>query len=96
MFGYPSCVVGGNMFMGLFADSMILRLAGPDREELLRESGAHTFEPMPGRPMKEYVVAPPAMVDSVAIEEWVTRSFEYARSLPAKKPKPAKGKPAAD
>ena len=33
MFGYPTCVLHGNMFMGLHEDSLILRLAEPDRVE---------------------------------------------------------------
>ena len=32
IFGYPSCVIHGNMFMGLYEDSLILRLAEPDAE----------------------------------------------------------------
>ena len=35
MFGYPSCVLRGNMFMALHEDSLILRLAEPDRAEFL-------------------------------------------------------------
>jgi hypothetical protein len=43
---------------------------------------------MPGRPMKEYVVVPPALVDDDAvIGEWVRKSRTCAEQLPAKKPK---------
>src|SRR3989442_2029665 len=55
MFGYPAVFVNGNMFAGLFHDSMILRLNAEDRDTF---PGAAPFEPMPGRPMREYVVAP--------------------------------------
>ena len=37
MFGYPTCVLHGNMFMGLHEDSLILRLAEPDRVEFRAE-----------------------------------------------------------
>ena len=88
MFGYPVCVLRGNMFMGLHQDSLILRLAEADRAEFLGRYDARLFEPMPGRPMKEYVVVPPALVDDDdAIGEWVRRSRTCAEQLPAKKPK---------
>jgi hypothetical protein len=91
MFGYPSCVLGGNMFMSLFQDSLILRLSEPDRAQIIAEHGATTFEPMPGRPMTGYVAVPPSLVASNGIDEWVSRSYAHAKSLPAKKPKAAKG-----
>jgi TfoX/Sxy family transcriptional regulator of competence genes len=87
MFGYPSCVLRGNMFMALHEDSLILRLAEPDRAEFRGRYDAALFEPMPGRPMKEYVVVPPAVVDSGEIDDWVRRSLAYAEQLPAKKGK---------
>ena len=43
MFGYPSCVLRGNMFMALHEDSLILRLAEPDRAEFLSRYGAELF-----------------------------------------------------
>jgi TfoX/Sxy family transcriptional regulator of competence genes len=88
MFGYPVCVLRGNMFMGLHQDSLILRLAAADRAEFLARYDAGLFEPMPGRPMKEYVVVPPSLVyDDDAVSEWVRRSRTWADQLPAKKAK---------
>lgn len=89
MFGYPSCVLGGNMFMGPFGDGLILRLAEADRREVLGLPGTGVFEPMPGRPMKEYVLIPRSLAESDEIERWVTRSRDHALSLPAKKPRGA-------
>lgn len=86
-FGYPTCVLNGNMFMGLHEDSLILRLAEADRAEFLSRYGAALFEPMPGRPMTEYVVVPPALVSDDAVDDWVRRSLAYARQLPVKKGK---------
>ena len=37
---------------------------------------------MPGRPMKEYVVVPPALVGPAEVEDWVRRSLAYAEQLP--------------
>jgi TfoX/Sxy family transcriptional regulator of competence genes len=86
MFGYPGAFVGGNMATGLFRDTWIVRLAEPDRAELLAIDGAAPFEPMPGRPMRGYVVLPRAIVaDDTALESWVRRSVAYAESLPPKR-----------
>ena len=90
MFGYPSCVLHGNMFMALHEDSLILRLAEPDRAEFLSRHGAELFEPMPGRPMKEYVVVPSDLASSADVGDWVRRSRAYAEQLPAKTPKARK------
>jgi TfoX/Sxy family transcriptional regulator of competence genes len=87
MFGYPVCVLRGNMFMGLHADSLFLRLGDADRAEFLSSFDASLFEPMPGRPMKEYVVVPPTLVHDDAVDEWVRRSRAWAEQVPAKKPK---------
>ena len=92
MFGYPVCVLHGNMFMGLHEDSLILRLGDADRAEFLDRYDGELFAPMPGRAMKEYVVVPPALVyDDDAMAGWVRRSRAFAEQLPAKKPKQKKG-----
>jgi TfoX/Sxy family transcriptional regulator of competence genes len=91
MFGYPSAFVAGQLFAGVFADSIMLRLSEADRATMLAMDGARPFEPMPGRPMKEYVVLPPSVLgDEAALDSWLRRSMAYARALPPKKPKPKK------
>jgi len=85
MFGYPAAFVGGNMATGLFADHWVVRL--PDAEiEPAKAAGAGSFEPMPGKPMKAFVVIPAADVDDdAAIGAWVERGLAHAASLPPKK-----------
>jgi TfoX/Sxy family transcriptional regulator of competence genes len=91
MFGYPAGFVNGNLFMSLFAEHMILRLAEPDRRKLLALDGAAPFEPMPGRPMKEYVVVPPALVAAPAkLRRWIARALDFASDMPAKAKKKKK------
>ena len=90
MFGYPAGFINGNMFMGLFQESMIVRLAEPSRQQLLKLDGAKIFEPMPGRPMKEYVVVPPAVIkDKEKLRFWTAKALEYGLSLKPKPPKNA-------
>lgn len=90
MFGFPAGFVNGNMFMGLFEDSMILRLAPESREELIQVHGGKLFAPMAGRVMKEYVVLPDAILrDRHELSSWVGKALVYGESLV---PKAAKAK----
>src|SRR5436309_12626621 len=71
MFGFPSGVVNGNMFGGLFEQYIVLRLAQPDLQTIVNDYGARPFEPM-GRPMTGYVTVPPAIVaEPLRLREWV-------------------------
>ena len=64
-------------------------------DHLVLALGGRTFEPMPGRPMREYVVLPAAVLgDAGALARWVRRGVDYAAGLPPKQGK-AKAKPAA-
>ena len=84
MFGYPAAFVGGNMATGLFADTWVVRLPASEIEAA-KAAGAGSFEPMPGKPMKAFVVIPAADVaDDEAIRAWVERGIAFAASLPAK------------
>ena len=85
MFGYPVAFTKTQMFASLFQDKMIVRLSDADREALGRD-GARPFEPMPGRPMREYVVVPEAVRESPStLRSWLAKAQAYAGSLPPKK-----------
>ncbi len=92
MFGQPCAFAGGNMCAGLFGGSLFVRLGEAERAALLSLPGARPFEPMPGRPMREYVVVPPSMLaDAAALDRWIARAVAYAGALPAKgKRKPSR------
>jgi hypothetical protein len=87
MFGCPCGFWGGNMFTGLFEDKLFVRLAQDDRAALLAEEGAEPFDPMGGRPMREYVVVPAAWLEGDADEvlrAWLSKAARYAKTLPPK------------
>jgi TfoX/Sxy family transcriptional regulator of competence genes len=87
MFGQLSAFVNGNMFMGIFGDDVILRLPEAERDEVIGAGGG-PFEPMAGRPMKEYVMVPPSWRDEPdLLREWAARSLDHAEELPPKQPK---------
>ena len=84
MFGYPALFLNGNMFAGTFQDKVVARLAEADRTKALA-AGVKQFEPMPGRPMKEYVVVPGTDVTKpAALASWIERAHRHAATLPPK------------
>lgn len=97
MFGYPALYLNGNMFAGTFQDKVVVRLSEPGRARAAKTARAAPFEPMPGRPMKEYVALPPAVVaQPPALAKWIDEARAYAATLPPKATKKATAKkPAA-
>jgi len=89
MFGNLAGFVNGTMFTGVFGNSLFARLPEAERAELLALPGAEPFEPMPGRPMKEYVVLPEAWrTEPARTRAWLVRSLAWAAELPVKENKP--------
>lgn len=87
MFGFPAAFAGGNMAAGLHQETMMVRLPDDERQARLSDGWA-LFEPMPGRPMREYVALPADVAaDASAARAWIERAAAYARSLPPKEPK---------
>ena len=95
MFGFPAAFVGGNMAAGLHQDTFMLRLPEDERAARLA-AGWSLFEPMPGRPMREYVSLPPEVAADVdAARGWIERAVTYTRTLPPKAPKAPKARKAS-
>lgn len=91
MFGNLAGFANGHMFTGVFGDSVFVRLGETDRATLLAEEGAVQFEPMEGKPMREYVVLPAAWADSTSDAlPWVQKALAFVRAMPPKVPKAKK------
>jgi TfoX/Sxy family transcriptional regulator of competence genes len=91
MFGMPCAFVNGNMFAGLFEESVMVRLDDAGRSEV-EEAGGSQFAPM-GTAMKEYVaLSGPQAADDEDLAGWIDRAFGFASTLPPKQPKPRKKK----
>jgi TfoX/Sxy family transcriptional regulator of competence genes len=92
MFGCPAYFTGGNLFAGVWQETVMLRLPEDERAVAVAAGGG-PFEPMPGRPMKEYVAVPRALVaDPAEAAVWVRKAAAYAASLPPKQKRPRKKK----
>lgn len=85
MFGYPAAFAPNSlMYTGLHQDRWVIRLPDDDRAELAAKGGT-PFEVMPGRPMRDYLVLPDAILDDAdALGTWLDRSLAYTQGLPPK------------
>ena len=84
MFGYPAGFLNGHLFTGIFASSWFVRLPDEGRAELAAAGGTE-FSPMPGRPMREYLVMPEAIAaDANAAEPWIRQAMDFVSHLPPK------------
>lgn len=94
MFGCPVYFINDNMFTGVKADMVFIRLSESDRAEITAECDEVTpFEPRPDFIMKEYVNIPESQLGNCEfISKWLTRSYEYVLSLPLKEKKSKKKK----
>ncbi len=85
MFGYPAAFVNGNLAAGLFQQDMFLRLSDDDRAAFRGEYKARLFEPMPGRPMRGYVLVPRFVLNSTRLMRmWLGKALDYTATLPPK------------
>lgn len=67
MFGMP-CLKDpdGKAFVGLHGDELVVKLTRdtPEHAEAMEVAGAHLFDPMGGRPMKDWICLPLAARES--------------------------------
>lgn len=85
MFGQPAAFVNGNLFFGVFGEDLFVRLSDADRADAERLGEFRPFEPMPGRPMRGYLVLPrPWLRDRKAAAPWVAKALRFGTSLPTK------------
>ena len=82
MFGMPSVKVNGNAFLGYFEGDLICKLSGADRDAALKLNGAKLFDPMGGRPMKEWVQIPAA--HTAKWRKFADAAQKYVETLPKK------------
>ena len=83
MFGSIAYFTNGNMFAGVFGDSLFMRLSEADWARLRAEHPeAKPFEPVKGRMMREYATVPQGLLDDLpALRIWLRRAFDYANSI---------------
>ena len=75
MFGMPVLKAGDKVFAGTYGDAMTFKLGPVDLEKARSLTGVDAFEPMQGRPMKEWVLVP--LAQAKRWSDLAERAFEY-------------------
>ena len=84
MFGGVGFMLNGNLLVGVWQHSLIVRL-GPDEGEVaLREPHVKEFD-ITGRPMKGWVLVEPEGIDDDGqLKAWIERALKFVETLPRK------------
>jgi TfoX/Sxy family transcriptional regulator of competence genes len=91
MFGGLCYTVNGNMACGVMKDDLLVRVPEDQFDGLLKEPGARTFDIMPGRTPKGFlVVDAKAISTKPTLKKWVARGVSTASSMPPKRAKKKK------
>ena len=84
MFGGVAFLLHGNMLVGVWNDSLIVRLGPDEGERALSQEHVGPFD-VTGRPMKGWVMVEPDGLDTdVQLRDWIDRATSFVRMLPAK------------
>ncbi len=84
MFGCIGFLLNGNMLVGVWKDSLIVRVGPMQYDEALQEPFVSEFD-ITGRPMKGWVLVSPDGVDAdEQLKDWIQRAVEFVVTLPAK------------
>jgi TfoX/Sxy family transcriptional regulator of competence genes len=84
MFGGVGFLLNGNLLVGVWKDSLIVRLDPDQAEEALKEPRVKVFD-ITGRPMKGWVLVEPEGVEGDdQLAGWIQRAVKFVGALPAK------------
>jgi TfoX/Sxy family transcriptional regulator of competence genes len=84
MFGGIGFLLHGKILVGVWKNSLIVRLGADGYEAALLERHVGEFD-ITGRPMKGWVLVEPEGVENDdQLREWIQRADEFVRNLPAK------------
>jgi TfoX/Sxy family transcriptional regulator of competence genes len=84
MFGGIGFLLNANLLVGVWKDSLCVRLGPEQAEEALPEPHVKEFD-ITGRPMKGWVlVEPEGVEDDEQLSGWIERATKFVGKLPAK------------
>lgn len=84
MFGGICYLLNGNMLVGVWKDSLIVRLGPSQGEEALQEPHVRVFD-ITGKPMRNWVlVEPEGIGDDGQLAGWIGRATKFVKTLPKK------------
>ncbi len=85
MFGGVGFLLNGNMLVGVWKTSLIVRVGAEQYDEALAEEHVRLFD-ITGREMRGWVLVEADGVESDAqLRAWIDRALDFVAELPAKK-----------
>jgi TfoX/Sxy family transcriptional regulator of competence genes len=84
MFGGVGFLLNGNLLVGVWKDSLIVRLSDEQGEAALLEPHVKEFD-ITGRPMKGWIlIGPEGIEDDNQLSDWIQRAAKFVEKLPKK------------
>jgi TfoX/Sxy family transcriptional regulator of competence genes len=84
MFGGIGFLFNGNLLVGVWKDSLVVRLGEEEGEEALKEPHVKEFD-ITGKPMRNWVlVGPEGVQEDEQLKGWIERALKFVKALPAK------------
>ena len=84
MFGGIGFLLNGNLLVGVWKDSLIVRLGLDEAEEALLEPHVRAFD-ITGKPMKGWLlVASEGVEADDQLKEWIKRAVNFVGKMPEK------------
>jgi TfoX/Sxy family transcriptional regulator of competence genes len=94
MFGYDAVFVNGNMAVGLWQNTCVVKVSDSDQAKLIESGNGQPFAPMKGRVMSGWVELSEELAhDPEELLAWAQRAVTFVSRLPPKLPS-SKKKPA--
>ena len=84
MFGGIGFLLNGNICVGVWKESLIVRLGPDEYEDALKEPHVKEFD-ITGRAMKGWVLVKPDGIEAdEQLKDWIGRAVKFVGKLPAK------------
>jgi TfoX/Sxy family transcriptional regulator of competence genes len=84
MFGGVGFLLNGNMLVGVWKESMIVRLGPDEGDKALKERHVKEFD-ITGRAMKGWIlIAPTGLKEDDQLDAWIQRAVNFVGTLPGK------------
>ena len=84
LFGCFCCLLHGNVCVGVWKQSLLVRLDPDDYDDALKEPFVKEFD-ITCRPMTGWVlVGPEGIRDEEQLNDWIGRALKFVGKLPAK------------
>ena len=84
LFGGVGFLIDGNLCVGIWKNSLIVRLGPEQGQAALKKPNVVPFD-ITGRPMKGWLMVEPDGIETdKQLAEWIRRSEEFVNTLPRK------------